>query len=250
MAEMTPPIFLVSDLPSGESAVLDGAEAHHAATVRRIRAGERLALADGAGSVAECTVHAVHPGRHPRLDLWVETRWYDEPPALRVTIAQALVKADRARSAVELATEAGADAILPWRAARSVAQWEEGTRGAKALQRWRTTAQAAAKQARRSRVPVIDEPVTTEQLATRIGSADSALVLEGAAGEAVRNVAFPERGELLVVVGPEGGSTEQELQRFSAAGAVGVRLGPTVLRTSTAAAVALGALGVLTRRWD
>lgn len=249
MADTTPPVFLVAELPPGEYTVLDGAEAHHAVTVRRTRPGERLTLSDGAGGVAECVVEAVHPGRHPSLDLRIESRCHDAAPELQVTIAQALAKGDRGRLAVELATEAGADAVLPWRAARSIARWEEGARGAKALARWRDTARAAAKQARRSRVPVIGEPVDTEQLAATVSGAAGALVLDAEASTGLHEVDLPERGELVVVVGPEGGSTPEELAALSAAGAIGVRLGSTVLRTSTAAAVALGAIGALTARW-
>src|SRR5699024_4277364 len=137
--------------------------------------------------------------------------WYDEAPAVRITIAQALAKADRGRLAVELATEAGADAILPWRAARSIARWEEGTRGAKALERWRDTARAAAKQARRSRVPMIGDPVNTEQLVAMLTTAAGVLVLDGTASIGLHEVDLPDRGELIVIVGPEGGSTSEEL---------------------------------------
>ncbi|WP_019815750.1 RsmE family RNA methyltransferase, partial [Saccharomonospora saliphila] len=120
-AGTTPPIYLVPSVPEGPTARLDGEEAHHAATVRRTRPGERLAVSDGAGAVAECVVETVHPGRRPVLDLRVESVRREPPPALRVVVAQALAKGDRGELAVELATEAGADGVLPWRAARSVA---------------------------------------------------------------------------------------------------------------------------------
>lgn len=245
----TPPVFLVDAVPSGDRAVLEGEEARHAVTVRRTRPGERLTLSDGRGALADCVVEAVHPGRDPRLELTVEARRDDPPPPLRVTIVQALAKGDRGELAVELATEAGADTVLPWRAARSVARWDDGPRGAKALGRWRSTARAAAKQARRGRVPDVPEPVTTKELAPVLADADVALVLEASAARSITEVELPATGELCLVVGPEGGITPEELAAFTAAGAVGVRLGPTVLRTSTAGAVALGALGALTARW-
>jgi 16S rRNA (uracil1498-N3)-methyltransferase len=166
-----------------------------------------------------------------------------------VLLAQALVKGARGELAVELATEAGVDGILPWRAARCVARWEDGPRGEKALARWRSTAREAAKQARRPWVPAVEEPVTTAALARRVAAADAALVLhEGASGR-LPDTPMPEHGELLLVVGPEGGITDPELAELVAAGARPVRLGAEVLRASTAAAVALGALGVLTSRW-
>ncbi|GAB3570093.1 16S rRNA (uracil(1498)-N(3))-methyltransferase [Amycolatopsis endophytica] len=249
MPSTTPPVFLVEELPAGPHVVLGGEEARHAATVRRMRAGERLVVSDGRGSAAECLIEVVRPGREPVLDLAVSQRWSEPEPSPRVVVAQALAKGDRGELAVELATEAGADEILPWRAERSVVRWEEGPRGAKALARWQNTARAAAKQARRAWVPPVREPVTTAQLADAVSGAACALVLEGSAARRLTELELPSSGDVLLVVGPEGGITDGELTALGAAGAVGVRLGPTVLRTSTAAAVALGALGALTARW-
>jgi 16S rRNA (uracil1498-N3)-methyltransferase len=245
----TLPVFLVPAVPPGGSALLDGEEARHAATVRRMRAGERLVLSDGNGGLARCVVEAVQAGRDASVRLTVEERWTEPAPELRVIVVQALVKGDRGELAVELATEAGADEVLPWRAARSVARWEDGPRGAKALARWRTTARAAAKQARRSRVPQVGEPVDTAVLAHRIQTAAGALVLESGVSERLADIDLPATGDLVLVVGPEGGITDEELEALTAAGAKAVRLGPSVLRTSTAAAVALGALGARTTRW-
>jgi 16S rRNA (uracil1498-N3)-methyltransferase len=250
MPGTTSPVFLVEALPAGSHAVLDGDEARHAVTVRRMRAGERLTVSDGAGSAADCVIEAVRPGRDAALDLAIEERWSEPAPRLRVIVAQALAKGDRGELAVELATEAGADAVLPWRAERSVARWEDGARGAKALARWQATARSAAKQARRVRVPPVEEPVDTAGLATVAKASALALVLEGTAGQQLTRIDLPAEGNLLLIVGPEGGITDAELETLRAAGAVPVRLGPTVLRTSTAAAVALGALGARTDRWD
>lgn len=177
-------------------------------------------------------------------------------PAARpaVTLAQALVKGDRGELAVELATEAGVDAVLPWRAARCVARWDDGPRGVKALARWRGTALAAVKQSRRAWLPEVEQPVGTDELAARCdsvrGRGGAALVLhESAQVPIAAAVREPAPAELLLVVGPEGGITDEELAVLRAAGAREVRLGPEVLRASTAAAVALGALGALTERW-
>ncbi|EID52876.1 16S rRNA (uracil(1498)-N(3))-methyltransferase [Saccharomonospora xinjiangensis] len=248
-AGTTPPVFLVPELPEGEFATLDGEEAHHAVTVRRLRTGERLTLSDGHGGVADCVTVAAHPGRKPIVELRVVATRTVRAPALRVTVVQALAKGDRGELAVELATEAGADAIVPWRAARSVVRWDDGARTEKALGKWRGTARAAAKQARRAWLPEVAEPVTTRDLAAVLSEADLALVLDGDAQEGITEVPLPSEGELVLVVGPEGGVAPEEFAAFTAAGARRVRLGPTVLRTSTAAAVALGALGALTARW-
>ena len=241
----TAPLFLVDALPTGDTGVLDGPEGRHAATVRRLRPGEELLLADGRGGLAHAVVEDV---AKDALGLRVVGRSLLPAPAPRVVLAQALVKGERGELAVELATEAGVDAVLPWRAARCVARWEAGPRGEKALARWRTTVREAAKQARRSWVPVVEEPVTTAALVERVSAAAAALVLHESADRGIADVALPADGDLLLVVGPEGGITGDELDALVAAGAQAVRLGPEVLRASTAAAVALGALGVLTGR--
>jgi 16S rRNA (uracil1498-N3)-methyltransferase len=246
MSESSLPVFAVERLPEGGRTTLDGQEGKHAATVRRLRAGEQLLLSDGHGGLARCEIEEV--GRDT-LGLAVADTWHVPRPRLRVCLAQALVKGDRGELAVELATEAGVDSVVPWRASRCVARWDDGPRGAKALARWRSTAAQAAKQARRPWTPPVAEPVTTRELAEAIRGTDAALVLHEAAQSSLVSVDLPADGELVLVVGPEGGITEEELSALTAVGARPVRLGPTVLRASTAAAVTLGALGALTERW-
>lgn len=239
---MTPPLFLLDAIPDGGQVVLDGPEGRHAATVKRLRPGEAVLLGDGRGVVAPAVVAGV--GRDV-VELTVTDRTVVPAPSPRVVVAQALVKGDRGELAVELATEAGVDALVPWTAARCVARWA----GDKGLARWQRTAREAAKQARRAWVPPVAEPVTTRELAARVAAADCALVLHEAATAALTEVDLPAAGEILLAVGPEGGITDDELGLLTAAGAQPVRLGPEVLRASTAAAVALGAIGVLTGRW-
>jgi 16S rRNA (uracil1498-N3)-methyltransferase len=227
--------------------VLDGPEGRHAATVKRMRVGEVVQVTDGRGALAQAVVEST--GRDT-VSLALTSRSTLAPPAPRVLLAQALVKGDRSELAVEMATEAGVDGILPWRAARCVARWEDGPRGDKALARWRSTVREAAKQARRPWLPVVEEPVTTAMLARRVADAAGALVLHEGATDRLAEVDLPTAGDLLLVVGPEGGVTDDEIAALTAAGGRSVRLGGEVLRASTAAAVALGALGVLTRRWS
>ncbi|MGH3975937.1 MAG: RsmE family RNA methyltransferase, partial [Pseudonocardiaceae bacterium] len=148
MAVSSLPVFFAGQQlpPGGAETILDGPEGRHAATVRRLRAGERLALSDGRGGLAVCEV--LGTGRD-QLRLRVLRRETQPAPALRVTLAQALVKREHGELAVQLATEAGVDAIVPWRASCCVAHWDGGPRETKALSRWREGARQAAKQARR-----------------------------------------------------------------------------------------------------
>jgi 16S rRNA (uracil1498-N3)-methyltransferase len=245
-----PGLFYIDALPeSGELAVVEGDQGFHAATVRRIRCGEQLVLGDGAGGVARCVVEQA--GRDG-LQARVLDRWQVPSVQPPVTVIQALPKTERSELAIELATEAGADALVAWQAARCVARWEGG-RADKGLRRWRAVARAAAQQSRRAHIPSVDGVLTTAALTRRIGdlvaSGGMVLVLHESAAGQVTDLGLAQAKSVTLVVGPEGGIAPDELTAMTDAGAVAVRLGPTVLRTSTAAAVALGALGVLTPRW-
>lgn len=241
-------LFYVEALPEvGALAVVGGDAGFHAATVRRIRPGEQLTLSDGDGVVAQCRVEeADRDGIRARI----LDRRRVAPAAPPVTVVQALPKSERSELAIELATEAGADAFVAWQADRCVARWD-GSRAEKGLRRWAAVARAAAGQSRRAHIPPVDGVLTTSGLVSwvreQVAAGTTVLVLHDAADAGLPDVAGCPA--LALVVGPEGGITEAELTALTGAGAVAARLGPTVLRTSTAAAVALGALGVLTPRW-
>jgi 16S rRNA (uracil1498-N3)-methyltransferase len=245
-----PGLFYIDALAAtGELAVVEGDEGFHAAIVRRIRRGEELILGDGDGGLARCVVeHAGRDGVQAR----VLDRWQVPPVQPPVTVIQALPKAERSELAIELATEAGADALVAWQAARCVARWE-GARADKGLRRWRAVARAAAEQSRRAHIPSVDGVLSTAALTQRIGdvvaSGGTVLALHESATGQLTDLSLVQAKSVMLVVGPEGGIAPDELTALTDAGAVPVRLGPTVLRTSTAAAVALGALGVLTPRW-
>lgn len=238
------PTFLVDALPAGATAVLAGDEGRHAATVTRLGPGERLDLVDGAGGRAVCTITAAFPDA---LSLAVDAVTVEPLPSPSVTVVQALAKGDRGELAVQMLTEAGVDTIVPWQAARSVVRWS-GDRGARALTRWRAVAREAAKQSRRARHPaVLDVAAGPGVVAALTGT--SAWVLHEEADAPLARVALPTDGTVVLVVGPEGGVTPEELAAFTAAGARAVRLGPTVLRTSTAGVAALAVVSAATGRW-
>jgi 16S rRNA (uracil1498-N3)-methyltransferase len=252
---MVATLFYVDALPdNGALALVDGDEGFHAATVRRIRPGEELVLGDGTGGLASCVVEQA--GREG-LSARVLERWSVPPGRPAVTVVQALPKSERSELAIELATEAGADAFLAWQASRCVANWQ-GARQDKGLRRWRAVARSAARQSRRAHIPRVDGVLSTAALAQRvrdeIAAGAAVLALHESAtvrlADALAESGGGQPNSLLLVVGPEGGIAPDEIAALIGAGAVPVRLGPQVLRTSTAAAVALGALGVLTPRWD
>ncbi len=242
---MSLPLFLVAQLPPGREYELDGPEGRHAASVLRLRVGEQLLLGDGAGSVARAEVTGVAPAslRLRLLELRREAR-----PEPVLVVAQGIAKGDRGELAVQAMTEVGVDEIVPWAAARSVAQWR-GERGFKARDKWAATAREAAKQARRGWVPVVggDPDVSTKALAKRLDA--NSLILHEEATEKLSTVELAASGEIVLVVGPEGGIDDAELAAFQAAGARPVRLGQNVLRTSTAGVAALSVLAVRLGRW-
>jgi len=246
---VTRALFYIDALPQvGELAVVDGDEGFHAANVRRIRSGEELDLGDGDGTVAHCVVEDVGKGRLTALVLDRRTL----PVALpAVTVVQALPKSDRSELAIELATEAGADAFVGWQASRCVARWESSAKVDKGLRRWDAVARSAARQSRRPYIPSINGVVSTAELVqgVRDGGATALVLHESATGK-LTELTMAQADSLLLIIGPEGGIADDEIAALSDAGATAVRLGPTVLRTSTAAAVALGALGALTSRWS
>ncbi|WP_046769965.1 16S rRNA (uracil(1498)-N(3))-methyltransferase [Jiangella alkaliphila] len=244
---MTAPVFLAdaAALRASDVVVLDGDEGRHAAVVRRIAPGEAVELTDGAGQLARCVVVAAS-----KQGLTCEvTERVDVPePRPRVVVAQAIPKGDRGETAVETMTEVGVDEILPWAAQRCVVRWT-GERGDKALRRWRSTAREAGKQSRRAWLPAVGDAMPTTALAGRVEAAALAVVLHEEATTPLGALDLPADGDILLIVGPEGGVAPDELDRLAAAGAVVARLGPTVLRTSTAGTVAAGVVLARTPRW-
>jgi 16S rRNA (uracil1498-N3)-methyltransferase len=241
-----PPVFLVP--PGALTArvvTLAGPEGHHAAVVRRLRPGERADVSDGAGTLAEGVVTEV--GRDS-VTIDIRAVHAVPGPQPRLTVAQALPKGDRGELAVELMTEVGVDTVIPWAAARSVTRWQ-AERGAKALAKWRATAREAAKQSRRAWLPEITDLASTAALAQRVSAAAGAVVLEADATAKLHELPLPATGDVLLLVGPEGGISPAERTALREAGAVEARLGPTVLRTSTAGAAAAAVLLSRTARW-
>lgn len=225
--------------------VLSGAEGRHAADVRRLTAGERAEVTDGAGQVAECVVTQVQRGS---VELAVRRRRVLPVPQPAVVVVQAIPKGDRGQLAVELMTEVGVDVVVPWAAERCIVRWQ-GERGERALGRWRSTAREAAKQARRAWIPEVTALAGADGVAARVAAAASAVVLDPAAGQPLGQLTLPSSGEVMVIVGPEGGISPAEAGLLAQAGATSAHLGPTVLRASTAGAVAAAVLLSRTGRW-
>lgn len=246
---MTVPVFLCESLAEarpGELFTLDGPEGRHAVSVRRLRVGEEIILTDGQGASAFGTVEALH-GKE-ELTVEVTGLRQEPPPRPRITVVQALPKGDRGELAVETMTETGVDAIIPWAASRCVTRWK-GERAEKALAKWRATAREAGKQSRRVRLPDLAGLASTDEVVRLLSAASFAAVLHEESDSPLATAALPAEGDIVLVVGPEGGISPAELTLFAEAGARPCRLGSTVLRTSTAGTAATAVLLARTGRW-
>ncbi|GGV13008.1 16S rRNA (uracil(1498)-N(3))-methyltransferase [Streptomyces griseoflavus] len=246
---MTAPVFVVDRFDDrGEGRhVLDGPEGRHAVSVKRLRPGEGVVLTDGAGRWAEGEVEATEGKDRLIVRLGHVVEEPEESP--RLTVVQALPKGDRGELAVETMTEVGVDAIVPWAASRCITQWK-GERGLKALGKWRATAREAGKQSRRVRFPEVADAATSKQVASLLAGAGFAAVLHESGTEALATAELPASGDIVLVVGPEGGVSPEELELFERAGAKPYRLGRSVLRTSTAGTAAAALLLGRTGRWS
>jgi len=245
---VTAPLFFVSadrlaGAAAGSTIVLDGSEGRHAATVRRVGVGEQVLLADGVGHRAETIVEGVGPGE---LHLRVQAITLQPQPDSRFVLVQALAKGDRDGQAIEAATELGVDEVVPWQASRSVVIWR-GDRAARSLRKWESIVLAAAKQSRRTRVPVVSEPANHQAVIQRIEEASLALVLHEEATISLAGLELPSSGDVVLIVGPEGGISPEELSAFVAAGALVVRLGSNILRSSSAGPAALAVMSAAGR---
>ena len=245
---MSLPVHLVPTLGGvavGALVEVSGDEAHHAVAVRRLRLGEEVVLTDGVG---HRVVGEVATTGKRVFTVRVASASLVERPTPLVTVVQALPKGDRGELAVEVLTEVGVDTIIPWAASRSVAVWK-GERAAKSHAKWQATAREAGKQSRRTWLPTVTPLASTADVVERLGGARLVVVLHEAATTPLASLDVPLDGEIVVVVGPEGGIAAEELAAFEAAGAVTVRLGAEVLRTSTAGLAAVSALLARTPRW-
>ena len=219
--------------------MLDGDEGRHAADVRRLRAGEAVDVGDGCGVVLRGEVADVGRGR---VTVSVQERLVHPRREPRFVVVQALAKGGRDEDAVEAMTEVGVDEVLGWQSSRAVAKWTDRTAA-----KWRSTARAAAKQSRSAWVPVVGGPLSTDAVAQRLRSAAVGVILHEDATRPLASIELPSRGEVVLVVGPEGGIASDELSALEAAGATPCRLGDTVLRSSTAGVAALSVLSAHAR---
>ena len=235
-------LFFVPDLGSGANVEVTGDEAHHAIKVLRLAMGEEILLADGTGAWVRSKIDAIEKKSFRTAVL---ERGFTGQIQPELIVIQGLMKSDRAKEAIELLTVAGASTIIPWQAARSIAKWQD-----QLGEKWVATSIAAAKQSRRLNLPEIEGPITTKQIAKRFGATANLFILHESATIKISDAARElSAAPIVLVVGPEGGLTGEELGDLSVAGGKVVLLGSEVFRSAHAGFAALSAISALTGRW-
>ncbi|NNC10781.1 16S rRNA (uracil(1498)-N(3))-methyltransferase [Planctomonas sp. JC2975] len=236
----------LTDVEPGADIVVTGQEAKHIVSVSRTRVGDALTVSNGRGLVVDGEVLVAGPSR---VVLRADAVRRVAAMRPRIVLVQALAKGDRDELAVQASVELGVDVIVPWQASRSVSRWS-GEKVHKGVQRWTAIVREASKQSMRSWIPEVREPVTSAELAQTVQSS-RVLVLEPGADEPLSGIRFQhgDDRDIVVVVGPEGGITPEESARLASAGATSVRLGDSVLRTSSAGPAAIAVLNVALGRW-
>lgn len=224
---------------------LTGAEAKHAVTVNRSRIGDEILVGNGRGLVAAGLIESIEPGT---VGIRVTGVTVEPEKRPRLVLVQALAKGDRDELAIQAATELGVSAIIPWAASRSVSRWE-GQKKEKGRARWETIVREASKQSIRSFVPPVHPIASTAELQHLAGTSRVILLDPTATDRLSALQPGTDERDLLLVVGPEGGIGDGELAQLESVGAERMRLGDTVLRTSSAGPAALAVLNVTLGRW-
>lgn len=235
-------LFFVDDLPTSVGALYEfqNEDALHAVRVLRTNVGDVFNLSDGNGAWSKVVVREA---AKKSLRVEVLESGFEEPLAQTFTIIQAIPKGDRIKEAIELCTEGGADRIVMWKSARSIGKSEDK------IEKLQTTAREASKQSRRFRIPAVVGVATTENIIDEIAKVDLAIVLHEAAVKPISQVVIPGVKKVAIIIGPEGGLTDEEVDTFAAAGAKVALLGRPVLRSAHAGLAALSAVNTALSVW-
>ena len=235
-------LFFVDDLPTtvGQIYTFDNEDALHAIRVLRTGVGEIFWLSDGKGRFS--TVKAVEVAKKSMQCEVLESE-FQEPLDIEYTVIQALPKGDRLKECAGLLTEAGADRIVFWSSARSIGKAD------KTLDKLDVTVREASKQARRFRIPEIVGPLTTAQVIDEIARTDLAVLFHESATSKLSAIAAPSAKRALIIIGPEGGITDEELDSFTSSGARIALMGRPIFRSAHAGIAGLAAVQTLLKSW-
>jgi 16S rRNA (uracil1498-N3)-methyltransferase len=235
-------LFFVDDLPTTVGATYEfkNEDANHAIRVLRMQSGDFFNLSDGNGAWSHVEVVEVHK-KHLTLNV-LETG-FQEPLETTFTVIQAIPKGDRVKEAIELCTEGGADRIVMWKASRSIGKSDDK------IEKLQNTAREASKQSRRFRIPAVVGVATTANIIDEIAKVDLAIVFHESATLKLSQVLVPGFKRVAIIIGPEGGLTEDEIDTFASAGAKVALMGRPILRSAHAGLAALSAVNTALSVW-
>lgn len=222
---------------------LVGDDGKHAAAALRLRVGELVQFTNGVGVTAIGKVVSTNNKNEVEFTLSDLTETVKPTPS--ITVAQAITKGDGALQAVELLVEVGVDRIIPWAASRSVVRWD-AEKQTTAPRKWQAVAEAAAKQSRRVWFPEVTSMAGSVPEVLSYAQHSQIIVCDENADSGFTT---PLNEQVLLIIGPEGSITPEELQEFKQAGASLVRMGETILRSRHAGIAAVAALLAQTSRW-
>ena len=237
-------LFLVDKLEDSNLIEVSGDEAHHAIKVLRTSVGEEILISDGAGNWVRACVEYIEK---KTFTAKVLERGFQPEKSPRLIVVQGLPKSDRVKEAIEILVESGVDVIIPWQADRSISKWQKDS-----LTKWQSVAEAATKQSRRFRKPEIIDGLSLSQLLEIESENSAVLVMHESATTKLSEVVtskFAGMSEIVIVIGPEGGISDSELELLQSTGAHIVGLGPEVFRSAHAGGAALSAVSALIGRW-
>ena len=235
-------LFFVDQLGTGTTQDLTGDEGHHAVAVMRLAVGEQIKIADGEGNWVSGTITEV--GKKS-LKIDVAQRGVAQSGKPELIVVQAVTKSDRTKEMLELLTVAGADQIIPWQAERCISKWQSDS-----ASKWLVLIKEAAKQARRVKLPVLADEVSTNQLVKLFKTTDKVVVLHEGASTGISQFNLSKDAErIILIVGPEGGISDAEISQLESAGAATARMGELVLRSAHAGFAALSAIQTSIGRW-
>jgi len=237
-------LFFVPEISDGSKITVEGDEAHHAIKVMRMEIGEEIQLADGKGNWVQGAISSIDK---KSFTIAISQRGQSSRSHPEFIVIQALTKSDRSKETIELLVEAGVDRIIPWQSDHSIAKWKSEMQ-----EKWESAALAACKQSRRYSLPTIETPITLDSIRERFTEGSLLLVLHESAHEKLSVVVSPSAisfQRIVLVIGPEGGLSIDELREFEAIGGKIVKLGNPVLRSAHAGFAGLAAIQALMKHW-
>jgi len=236
------PLFFVDNLSGGNSQLLDKDEAHHAIKVLRVKIGEEIMISDGSGNWASGPIEELDK---KTLLIKVSNQGEKKMHKPELVIVQAITKSDRNKEMLELITVAGVDRIIPWQSDRSISKWQSDS-----ADKWELTIKESCKQARRVVMPKLSKSVNSRQLGEELSSSPFSLIFHESASTNFSDVKIPSDIQSIhLIIGPEGGITDEELLMFKCVSSNIVRLGDPVLRSAHAGFAALAAVQTKLGRW-